>query len=147
MAQEANIDLETFRKQWQEEVTARAKASSSNEKSAKPSDPSDPSNQGIDKKVFDPPRGHSILKDRIKNEEHADGSDPIVYHDIEESDTRQNSGEGLKGVHRKREIKEEPSSALEHYEYAMERELQGNLGDSVRHYTKAFRVSFFFLHI
>jgi F-box protein 9 len=34
----------------------------------------------------------------------------------------------------------EPRSALEHYEKAVERESQGNLGDSLDLYRKAFRV-------
>jgi F-box protein 9 len=34
----------------------------------------------------------------------------------------------------------EPASALEHYEKAVEKEVAGNLGDSLRLYRKAFRV-------
>lgn len=143
MVQEANTELETFRKQWQEEVSTRAKASSStsNKKSAIISDSPD---QGNDKRVSHPPRVHSILKEQTKNEEYADGLDPTVDHDIEQRTTRQNLGEGgLKVIHEEKETKEEPSSALEHYEQAVERESQGNLGDSLKHYRKAFRVRFF----
>lgn len=142
MEQEANTDLETFRKQWQEEVSARARASSSIKKSATVSDPS---SQGYDKKISYPPKVHPFLRERIKNEEYADGPDPTVYHDIEERDSRQRSGEGLKWIHEEKETKDEPSSALEHYEQAVERESQGNLGDSLKHYRKAFRVRLLFL--
>ena len=146
MAQEANTELETFRKRWQEEVSARAKASSSSSSSNKTfAIPSDYPSQGNDKKVTSPPRIHSILSEQTKNGEHADGLDPSVNHDIEEKDTRQDSGKGLKVIHEEKESKDEPSSALEHYEQAVERESQGNLGDSLKHYRKAFRVSFFSL--
>lgn len=140
MAQEANTELETFRKQWKEEVSARAKASSSNSKSATFSDASD---QGNDKKDSHPPRGYSTLRERFNKEEHADGSDATVYHDIEKGETRQNAGESPKGIHHKNETKEEPSSALEHYEHAVERESQGDLEDSSKHYQKAFQVRIF----
>lgn len=143
MVQEASTELETFRKQWQEEVSARAKVSSSSS-SKTLATPFDFLSQGNDKKVTSPPRVHSILSDQTKNGEHADGLDPRVDHDIEEKDTRQDSGEGLKVIHEKKETEDEPSSALEHYEQAVERESQGNLGDSLKHYRKAFRVRFFF---
>lgn len=39
------------------------------------------------------------------------------------------------------EVKQEPESALEHYEKAVEKEALGSLGDSLRHYRTAFRVS------
>lgn len=38
-------------------------------------------------------------------------------------------------------------SALDHYEEAMEKEAQGNMGESLRLYRKAYRVSFFFIII
>jgi F-box protein 9 len=34
----------------------------------------------------------------------------------------------------------EPRSALEHFERAVEKEAEGNLGDSLHHYRKAYRV-------
>ena len=36
----------------------------------------------------------------------------------------------------------EPTSALEHFERAVEKEAEGNLGDSLSHYRKAYRVSY-----
>lgn len=139
MAKEANAELETFRKQWQEEVSARAKASSSNNKSATLSDSPD---QESDKKASYPPRVHSNLRERTKNEERADGPEPAAYYDIDERDTRQPLGEGTEGIRHDREAKGEPSSALEHYEQAVERESQGSLGDSLKLYRKAYRVRF-----
>lgn len=136
------MDLETFRKQWQEEVSARARASSSSSNKTSAT-LSDSPGQGNDQKVSSLPRVHSILREQSKNEEQADGLDPTVDHDVEERESRQNLGEGLKVIHEEKEIKNEPSSALEHYEQGVERESQGNLGDSLKHYRKAFRVRFF----
>lgn len=42
-------------------------------------------------------------------------------------------------------VDKEPESALEHYEKAVERESQGNLGDSLNLYRKAFRVCTYLL--
>lgn len=139
MGQEANSELDTFRKQWQEEVFARAKASSSSPNKISAA-LSDLPGQGNDKKVTSPPRVHSFLSQQPNSEEHTDGLDSSVDHDIEQGDASQSSGAGLKVIHEEKEIKGEPSSALEHYEEAVERESQGNLGDSLKHYRRAFRV-------
>ena len=40
-----------------------------------------------------------------------------------------------------RRVVHEPSSALEHFERAVEKEAAGSLGDSLQHYRKAYRVS------
>lgn len=41
-----------------------------------------------------------------------------------------------------KEPQKEPSSALEHFEKAVEKEAQGSLGDSLSLYRKAYRVNF-----
>lgn len=140
MAEAANAELETFRKQWQEEVSARAKASSS---SNKPVTLSGLSDQGSDQKNSYPLRARSIQRDRRKTDDRIDGPDAAPYYDFQGKDIRQRLGESIEESHPERETNEEPSSALEHYEQAVQRESQGNLGDSLRHYRKAYRVRYF----
>ncbi|KAL8780075.1 MAG: hypothetical protein Q9213_006634 [Squamulea squamosa] len=129
-----NPDLETFRKQWQEEVTARSTARG----------------QASNQHRFDSTHGRSdILKAKTalppssilsEDPETGDGISAQAYHDLDnKDDTRRLGVEGSK-VHKSTFISKEPQSALEHYEKAIEREDQGNLGDSVNLYRKAYRL-------
>lgn len=140
MAEVANAELETFRKQWQEEVSARANASSSSNKPAALSGLSD---QGSDKKNAYISRARSIQRDRRKTDDRVDGPDAAPHYDFQEKDISQRLGESIEESHVDREINEEPSSALEYYEQAVQRESQGNLGDSLKYYRKAYRVRYF----
>lgn len=136
MEEEANSELETFRKEWQEEVTARSKSSSSNQgnKFARPPGP--------------PKRGSSAVKPKPSThsgpfiiDDEAHGTlEPQGYQDLEDKDeARKLGGEG-KDNHPSNCASREPSSALEHYEQAVERESQGNLGESLKLYRRAYRV-------
>lgn len=138
MAEEANPELETFRKQWQEEVTARSKISSFTKKNER--------SYGPPKREIENNKSHqntvpsaSIRLDQFE-EESFDGAGGDGYHDLEDKDVRRRLGEAGEGVHPSNENDREPSSALEHYEKAVERESQGNLGDSLKLYRKAYRV-------
>lgn len=137
MADEANVELETFRKQWQDEVSARAKASSS---SKKPAPLSQPRKKGSEKEDFHPPRFDTSNQSWKKAEERVDGLESASYHDLEDKDLKTRLGESSEGTQFKKDAAGEPSSALEHYEQAVERESQGNLGDSLKLYRKAYRV-------
>ncbi len=137
--EEGNLELENFRKQWQEEVTARSKGASSN-------------GDFKDARQFNPPKGGIIKKqaskgpsswsfaDLHKDEETWDGLQTHSYHDLENRDDARRVGEESAGIHPESHRAREPSSALEHYEKAVERETEGNLGDSLNLYRKAFRV-------
>lgn len=143
MGKEVNPELETFRKEWQEEVIARSKRSLSSQsnKSASPSGPTKRGSGGVELK----PPTHSGLS-RIDDEAHST-LETQCYHDLEDKDeARKLGGEG-EGTHPSNRATREPSSALEHYEHAVERELQGNLGDSLKLYRKAYRVRTFRPHL
>ncbi|KAL8850754.1 MAG: hypothetical protein Q9221_004322 [Calogaya cf. arnoldii] len=129
-----NPDLETFRKQWQEEVTARstakghvpsnARAYSSHERPDKPK-----------AKTALPPS--NFLSEEA---EAVDGVSAQSYHDLDDKDdTRRLGVEGSKPW-QSSQMSKEPQSALEHYEKAIEREDQGNLGDSLNLYRRAYRL-------
>ncbi len=129
-----NPDLETFRKQWQEEVSARSTPKEQVYNSAKADSSYEKPERSKAKSALPP--------SYVLNEE-AEGVDGIsaqAYHDLEDKeDTRRLGVEGSKHPQSRQNLKE-PQSALEHYEKAIEREDQGNLGDSLNLYRKAYRV-------
>ena len=77
-------------------------------------------------------------------EEHEEESSQNVgregYHDFEDKNDARRLEEDTTGIHPSIHKTKEPRSALEHYERAVEKEDQGNLGDSLSHYRKAYRV-------
>ncbi len=129
-----NVDLEIFRKQWQEEVTARSTAKAQIPMSIR----SHSSHERPDKskaKAALPPS--NVLSEEA---ELVDGIRTQAYHDLEDKDDIRRLGvEGSKHP-QSSQMPKEPQSALEHYEKAIEREDQGNLGDSLNLYRKAYRV-------
>jgi F-box protein 9 len=125
-----NTELEYFRRQWREEVLRRTKPAST----TKPSPHSASSTARQDR--F-PPSRHEVA-DR---KEDGDEEDP----------EQRNYGEFVQQVEQlslqteeedtfQRASQREPRSALEHFEKAVQREAEGNLGDSLSHYRKAYRV-------
>ena len=140
--EEPDSALEQFRRQWREEVSARSKHR----------DPKHtPHGQGETSKagsntpkqrrasIRSPPTPHPAneRKDDDEIENFDDDQRPSMIERIE--------GLSLQGVDdddftAKRSSKE-PSSALEHYERAVEKESQGNLGASLSHYRQAYRLN------
>ena len=145
MVEATSQELENFRKKWREEVTARSrgehvdrgiesqvlhprasdqKAESHTSRSTKATSKSAP--------------GQRVAKDA--KEEESDDYHVQNYHDLEERPMAQCLGDASMGLESRNRAFQEPQSALEHYEKAVERESQGNLGDSLTHYRKAYRV-------
>ena len=73
-----------------------------------------------------------------RKDDYSEEVEPRTYHDLPDQENALKLG--ADGERIDRVIKQEPSSALEHYEHAVEKETQGQLGDSIRHYRKAFKV-------
>lgn len=131
-----NPDLESFRKEWQEEVTARSKPKAPRHTGDKAQThrekitASKPANALPPSEVYEQPDVDPVI-----------GISAQAYHDLEDKEDARRLGiAGSRDVPTN-QAAEEPKSALEHYEKAVEREDQGNLGDSVNLYRKAFRVS------
>jgi F-box protein 9 len=133
----ADTALEQFRRQWKQEVSARTKSGGKRQEknpgavqagSSKPSVESRP--------VISPSKYHSvaILPDENGGSSHErEGSrvaDRLNQLELCNADDDEFSTTSTK----------EPRSALEHYERAVEKENQGNLGDSLSHYRKAYRL-------
>ncbi|KAF2630028.1 hypothetical protein BU25DRAFT_429668 [Macroventuria anomochaeta] len=127
-------ELESFRQRWREEVSARAKGKAP-VASAAPAD----------SRPHAPPRGtasaaasHSHARQRSVEE--TDEVAPYVHQDLGEKQHGRRLDESSAQTAVIASASKEPKTALDHYEKAVERETQGNLGDSVRLYRKAFKL-------
>lgn len=141
----ANPDLESFREQWRAEVRARV-----------PGAAGGPSNQQPHRQNHHRHRaassassvaaavGHPgtqppppVYKPPVLKDYEDDYVQPRSFGEADGGGVAGEGEGGSKGV----QVVKEPVSALEHYEKAVERESAGSLGDSLRLYRKAFRVS------
>jgi F-box protein 9 len=140
--EESNPELETFRRQWRAEVSARSKLDHSK------------TNSNIIKKAQPPKTLHRLSgqsripgeKSRITEIIDDQESESVPSFQAFGSPTsgKTSTNDDIEGYGGKTGSRE-PRSALEHYEQAVERESQGNLGDSLNLYRKAFKVGRQFL--
>lgn len=114
-------ELESFRRQWLEEVRTRH-----------PAQPA-PEARPTERKISLPPQTQVQLPQEPEDEADYDSHAKV--------DTSELDGEfrSLELGSQKAEEKD-PQSALEHFERAIEKEDQGRLGDSLTLYRKAYRV-------
>ena len=124
-------ELERFRQQWKEEVTAKKHRTraSTDLAAGQPSS----SSSSVQKKASHP-------QSTARRNHDDDELEPRSYHDLEEKELGRKVGDENYGASSSG-VKSEPKTAIEHYEKAVEREGQGNLGDSMALYRKAFKVS------
>lgn len=118
-----NAELESFRREWHEEVARRSKP-----RSTPPS-------------RFRPRHHEASHRKELKEEAPLPTSfDPkelaqqVGQLSVESKHDLEEDGFTRGATH-------EPNSALEHFERAVEKEATGNLGESLQHYRKAYRVS------
>ncbi|KAF1839652.1 hypothetical protein BDW02DRAFT_513981 [Decorospora gaudefroyi] len=132
----AEAELESFRQKWREEVTARSKgrapAAPAKSAAASSSKPHATRNHAPDVAPHTHARQRSI--------EHVDQVSPYAYHDLGKKQHGRRLDETSAETAAARAASREPSSALDHYEKAVEKESQGSLGDSVDLYRKAFKL-------
>ncbi|KJX93116.1 f-box domain-containing protein [Zymoseptoria brevis] len=131
-APETEAELEAFRQQWRQEVLARNKKSG--ESSAKAQD------AGSNTKTRQESSRLNVIgaSTARRREDYSEAIEPRTYHDL--PDKEEQLKLGIEGQDHDRNVNKEPSNALEHYERAVEKETQGNLGESMRHYRKAFKL-------
>jgi len=130
---ETEEELESFRKQWKEEVTARSRQG----QHAGPSRQTAESSKAGRRKTTGP-----MIKSAAGRRDMLEGADeiePRAYHDLPDKEAELQLGAAEQGLGRGFSTKE-PKTALEHYEKAVEKETQGSLGDSLRLYQKAFKL-------
>ena len=130
---EDNAELESFRRQWREEVARRThhnRPSTTQRKSSVSS---------AGRPGHFPPTRHAALE---RKEEEDDGEGLTAFdqgeiaHGVEQLSLGRVDEDALLSQIPRRE----PRSALEHFERAVEKEAEGNLGDSLHHYRRAYRV-------
>lgn len=132
----AEGELESFRRQWRQEVSERTKGRSGPAQAAQLSGAIKRSSKGSTAA----PQAKNDVRDQ---NEGADDFEGRTFHDLEDKEELLklgNEAQRAKAVEGK-----EPKTALEHYEKAVERETQGILQDSVNLYRKAFKVCLHYL--
>ena len=133
--------LEQFRKQWKEEVNARARKPQGRPSQPQSERPKRTSDARLERATNKPPTRHPIADIKDESDHYSDaeqtGESSAKLIQRVESLSIQNIDDD---EFTPRPSVQEPQSALEHFEHAMERERQGNLGDSLSHYRKAYRL-------
>ena len=135
MSEETNPDLESFRNQWREEVFKRQALPTRPGGNAQTSHSGGPS-KAPNSTAKSPALRDS--KDAARDDDYA--SRTYDFDDLEAKEEARKLGTSSSGVHPEASSSVEPISALDHYEKAVERESQGQLGESLNLYRKAFRV-------
>ncbi|KAJ5964046.1 uncharacterized protein N7479_003922 [Penicillium vulpinum] len=123
-----NDELESFRQQWREEVTRRSRP--------KAAPPASPTPTAPPPARLPPTRHEASHRKEVEEE-----GPPLASFDPDEL-AQQIGALNIKPTEddfSRRDVAE-PTSALEHYERAVEKEAEGNLGDSLSHYRKAYRL-------
>lgn len=128
-----NAELESFRRQWREEVSRRSRPA--------PPQPAQPRQTAPSTRPSQfPPTRHEISERReIEDEE---GAASFDQGEIVQGVGNLHLNASDEDAFHAQALRKEPKSALEHFERAVEKEAEGNLGDSLQHYRKAYRVSF-----
>ncbi|KIW73552.1 hypothetical protein PV04_01659 [Phialophora macrospora] len=139
MAEPAS-ELEQFRQQWKEEVNARTKKS--DKRPSSPQKVRRTSDHRPERPINKPPTRHPAADTTHDDSDHHSDADHVGG---SSSTTIQQRIEGLKIRNIDDDeftptARKEPQSALEHFERAVEKEGQGNLGDSLSHYRKAYKL-------
>ncbi|KAK9849877.1 hypothetical protein MYU51_013045 [Penicillium brevicompactum] len=125
---EDNAELESFRQQWREEVTRRSRP--------KATPPAAPTRTAPPPSRLPPTRHEASHRNEVEEE-----GPPLASFDPDElaQQVGELSVEPAAEDFSRRDLSE-PTSALEHFERAVEKEAEGNLGDSLTHYRKAYRL-------
>lgn len=134
---EDNAELESFRRQWREEVARRTRPEPPKQK--EPARTSATSTSSARLGQF-PPTRHEAA-DR-KEEDEDDGVVTTTAHpeEIVQQVGQLSLGPIEEGALHSRGPEKEPASALDHFEKAVQKEEEGSLGDSLDLYRKAYRV-------
>jgi F-box protein 9 len=133
-------ELESFRQKWREEVTARSKGKGpASSTSAKPTAGSSSTSKPHASKSNTSDVQHHT-RARSLSLEGGDEVNSYTYHNLGEKQHGRRLDETSAQTAAAIAEEAEPTSALEHYEKAVEKESQGSLGDSVDLYRKAFKV-------
>ncbi|KAJ6167100.1 hypothetical protein N7470_002547 [Penicillium chermesinum] len=124
-----NAELESFRREWREEVARRSKPR-----------PTPPTTEAVPSGRVPPSQHEASHREDLEDE----GPPPVSFdpedlaHQVGELSIQPEAEHEDDGFTRR--TVQEPKSALEHFERAVEKEAAGSLGDSLTHYRKAYRL-------
>jgi F-box protein 9 len=143
-SEESNPELESFRQQWRAEVQARRAApgpSRPQPQQQQQQRAAGPSTSAPVGRPATEPRGKPPQPSQKPVGTQETDEDYVQSQTFDEPTPSAAAASSLETAHSKAAEKGEPVSALDHYEKAVEKEAAGSLGDSLRLYRKAFRVS------
>lgn len=136
---EDNAELELFRRQWREEVAQRTAREKPN--APKPKTPARTSSASTSGTRGHLPSRHEAA-DRREDEDDGDVAPVAPQEEIVQQTQQLNLGPTDEDAFQTQLLpQKEPSSAVEHFERAVQKEQEGSLGDSLQLYRKAYRVS------
>ena len=136
----ADSALDKFRRQWREEVSARAKHDSKRQAKDYDSVQATSSELSQDLNCLSEPSGRQRTPN-LQEDQKAESFNEEERHDMTDRLKLLTFGNAADDDEFSPTVPtKEPRSALEHYERAVEKESQGNLGDSLSHYRKAYRL-------
>jgi F-box protein 9 len=130
---QTEAELEQFRQQWREEVSAKTKGKAKAPATSSKSTLASSSRAQTSKTNAPEVPTHA----RSLSAEEQEEVDPHVFREFEGKEGGRRLGDTSTPSE---PWTREPRTALEHYEKAVEKETQGSLGDSVKLYRKAFRL-------
>ncbi|KAI9673961.1 MAG: hypothetical protein M1817_002167 [Caeruleum heppii] len=140
--EEPNPELESFRRQWRAEVTARKRNARGNTSSVADTGHNRRTPERSAKQIVTSPVRQVAVPSAASIGPKVDDDDGTsrAYHDLPNKEHGLKLGDGSEPRVNPTPSDKEPTSALEHYERAVEKETQGVLGDSLKHYRQAFRL-------
>lgn len=138
---EDNAELEVFRRQWREEVAQRTTRERPN--APKPRTPARTSTASTSGTQGHLPTRHEAADRREVYEDDGEDVDHVApQEEIIQQTEQLNLGPSDEDAFQAQSLpQKEPSSAVEHFERAVQKEQEGSLGDSLQLYRKAYRVS------
>jgi F-box protein 9 len=126
-----NAELESFRRKWREEVSQRNRALVTRS----PTDQPVIASSGNQRRLL-----ATRLEASSRAEEEFDDRNDSAF-DVIVQQTQQLGFHNAEDAQHQNSPSQKPYSALEHFEKAVEKEAEGQLGDSLSHYRMAYRVN------
>lgn len=136
---EDNAELESFRRQWREEVSRRSGKGRS-ETTPQTRAPAPATSTPTARLGQFPPTRHEAFDRKEHEEEEDEAPTTANQEEIVQQVGQLSLGATDEDAFNPQGPEKEPSSAVEHFEKAVQKEEEGSLGDSLQLYRKAYRV-------
>lgn len=138
--EQSNEELESFRRQWLEEVSARTKPQQTAREKQQQQKHHRPKPEQAESSREAPPQPR-FVQDGVEADVRTSAAAPPNFDELARN-VRSMSISSHPEDSMQAGPYVEPKSALDHFEQAARKEAQGNLGDSVDLYRKAYKVGF-----